>query len=335
MPDLDLDTLLAPLSSEAVCGVDLEYDAGFQALQTAAAGKPERQYGATVFPAEPPDWPALREQALALAGRTRDLRVAVWLTRSGARLDGFEGAVQGLQLLRGLLERYWDEVHPKLDSSDNNDPTARLSALTPLTRNEGLADLRSAGLTRARGSVTVRALELAFGRAEALAGESVPTQAGVLPAVAAAQAQFAGLAASMQGGLDAVQGIAKLLEAKLGAAQWLDLSPLVMLLQGVAAAGRRAQGDTSSGSADDPGGPLPANGSAVHSGAIHSREDAICMLERVCEWLEVNEPSNPAPLLIQRAQRLMKKNFIDIIRDLVPEGLSQIEKLAGPGRERE
>ena len=39
--------------------------------------------------------------------------------------------------------------------------------------------------------------------------------------------------------------------------------------------------------------------------------------------------TNPAPLLIRRSQRLMSKNFIDIIRDLVPDGLNQIEKLAG------
>ena len=69
------------------------------------------------------------------------------------------------------------------------------------------------------------------------------------------------------------------------------------------------------------------------SGAIESREDAIRMLQRVSDWIERNEPSNPAPLLIQRAQRLMKKNFLEIIRDLMPDGLGQIEKLAGPGRE--
>jgi len=53
-------------------------------------------------------------------------------------------------------------------------------------------------------------------------------------------------------------------------------------------------------------------------------------LERACEWIERNEPTNPAPLLIRRSQRLMTKNFIDIIRDLAPESLTQIEKLAGP-----
>ena len=49
----------------------------------------------------------------------------------------------------------------------------------------------------------------------------------------------------------------------------------------------------------------------------------------MCEWIEHNEPSNPAPLLIRRAQRLMSKSFIDIIRDLAPGGVDEIEKLAG------
>ena len=335
MSDLDIESLLAPLPGDSPCGGNLEYDPGFQALQEAAAGKPERQYGATVIAAEPPDWAAVREQALVLATRTRDLRLAVWLIRSAAHTDGLVGAVKGLQLLRGLLERYWDHVHPVLDPGDGNDPTARLNALAALHHEVGLADLRSAGLTSARGAVTVRDIELAFGRAEALPAEPVPTEAGLTPAVAAAQAQSRELTASMTSGLDHVQAIATLLVARLGAAQAPDLSPLVKLLRCVAQAARRVQGET----------PVEANESASitgsgvrsaaagHAGSVQSREDAIRMLQQVCEWIERNEPSSPAPLLIQRAQRLMTKNFMEIIRDLVPQGLGQIETLAGPGRE--
>ena len=64
------------------------YDPAFIEMEQAGAGKPERQYGDKVYPAEPAEWPVVRERALALAGRTRDLRVAVWLTRSAARLEG-------------------------------------------------------------------------------------------------------------------------------------------------------------------------------------------------------------------------------------------------------
>ena len=337
MPELDIESLLAPLAGDAPCGVNLEYDPAFQTLQEAASGKPERQYGSTIIAPEPPDWPAVREQALALAARTRDLRVAVWLARGAARVDGLAGAVQGLQLLRGLLERYWETVHPRLDPEDGNDPTARLNALSALSHDDGLADLRAAGLTRARGAVTVRDIELAFGRVEALPGESAPTEAGVTPAVAAAQAQSPALAAAMAGGLEAALGIAKLLETQLGAAQAPDLAPLTKLLRCVALAGRRAQGapatDLDAASNVEPGAGAAASVAARSSGAIQSREDAIRALQRVSEWIERNEPSNPAPLLIQRAQRLMKKNFLEIIRDLVPEGLGQIEKLAGLGRE--
>ncbi len=335
MPELDIESLLAPLAGDPPCGVNLEYDPAFQTLQEAASGKPERQYGSTIIAPEPPDWPAVREQALALAARTRDLRVAVWLARGAARVDGLAGAVQGLQLLRGLLERYWETVHPRLDPEDGNDPTARLNALSALSHDDGLADLRAAGLTRARGAVTVRDIELAFGRVEALPGESAPTEAGVTPAVAAAQAQSPALVAAMAGGLEAALGIAKLLETQLGAAQAPDLAPLTKLLRCVALAGRRAQGEPAT-DLDAAGNAEPGAGANVAArpvGAIQSREDAIRALQRVSEWIERNEPSNPAPLLIQRAQRLMKKNFLEIIRDLVPEGLGQIEKLAGLGRE--
>ena len=335
MPELDIESLLAPLAGDAPCGVNLEYDPAFQRLQEAAAGKPERQYGATIIPAESPDWVAVREQALALAARTRDLRVAVWLVRGAARVDGLVGAVQGLQLLRGLLERYWEPVHPVLEPDEGKDPTVRLNILAPLSHDVGLADLRAAALTRGRGAVTVRDLELAFGRAEALAGETVPTEAGITPAVVEAQAQTPELAMAMAGGLDAVQGIARLLETQLGAAQAPDLAPLAKLMQCVALAGRRALGEPPT-ALDSDGNAEPGAGAKVaarFTGAIESREDALRALEHASEWIERNEPSNPAPLLIRRAQRLMSKNFMEIIRDLVPEGLGQIEKLAGTGVE--
>ena len=338
MPVLDLDSLLAPLAGDAPCGADLEYDPASAALQEAAAGKPERQYD-KVYPAEPPDWVAVREHALALAARTRDLRVAVWLIRSAARVDGFEGVAQGLALLRGLIERYWDEVHPQLDPSDGNDPTTRINVLSQLVHDDVMRDLRAAGLSSARGAVTLRELELAYGRADPLPGESVPTEAGITPAVAALQAKSPALATAMSGALASVHAIGKLLDERLGAARSPDLSAVAKLLQCVASAGSAAQGGepAAAGAAGNPAalGMLGGLGMAAPASvnAIQSREDAIRVLGRVCEWIERNEPSHPAPLLIQRAQRLMQKNFMEIIRDLVPDGLGQIEKLAGPGRE--
>lgn len=57
------------------------------------------------------------------------------------------------------------------------------------------------------------------------------------------------------------------------------------------------------------------------------------MLEKVCDYLERNEPTNPAPLLIRRAKRLMTKNFVEILKDLAPDSVAQVEKIAGLDKE--
>ncbi len=69
-------------------------------------------------------------------------------------------------------------------------------------------------------------------------------------------------------------------------------------------------------------------------GEIRTREDAVRMLDRVCSYLERQEPSNPAPLFIRRAQRLMTKSFLEIVKDLMPDSLSNLEKLAGEAVEK-
>ena len=90
---LPVDELLAPLSDEAPCGANLEYDAAFVALQDALRGRAEQQYGGALFAAVEPDWREVHEQAFALARRTRDLRIAVLLARAEARQHGLRGYV--------------------------------------------------------------------------------------------------------------------------------------------------------------------------------------------------------------------------------------------------
>lgn len=63
--------------------------------------------------------------------------------------------------------------------------------------------------------------------------------------------------------------------------------------------------------------------------ALGSRQDALLALESVCRYLERTEPGHPAPLLLRRAQRLMHMNFREIVRDMVPAALPQLDALAG------
>ena len=81
--------------------------------------------------------------------------------------------------------------------------------------------------------------------------------------------------------------------------------------------------------ADGPS-PAPAADGApaadrARSATSARREDALRALDRVCDFLGRSEPTNPAPLLIRRAQRLMTMPFMDIIRELAPDSTSRVE----------
>ena len=75
MSSIDLTSFLSAVSDAEPAGPNLEDDASFAELVTAAKGKPEQQFGETVIPGEEPDWRQVKSLAVALLGKTRDLRV--------------------------------------------------------------------------------------------------------------------------------------------------------------------------------------------------------------------------------------------------------------------
>lgn len=334
---LDVDTLLTPVAEGEPCGPDLEYDSAFLALEEAARGKAEQQFGDTIIPAEEPDWRKVNSLSGELMVRTKDVRVAVHLLRSSTRLQGLGAAADGLRLMHGMLTQFWDNVHPMLDADDDNDPTMRLNALAPLVDGGGfLADVRKSTIVSGRGGLTGRDLELAAGKVQPFSGETVTPPAGVAQALRDAEAQQPGVLEALSGMADTVAAIDALVTEK-ATISGPEFRPLRLLLQTISDAAKQAlaSANATDAAAADVGGDASATGGAAHmavvttAGVLRNRDDAVQALEKVCEWIELNEPSNPAPLLIRRAQRLMSKSFMDIIRDLVPDGVDHVAKLAG------
>ena len=62
---------------------------------------------------------------------------------------------------------------------------------------------------------------------------------------------------------------------------------------------------------------------------INSREDVIRVLDKICQYYQRFEPSSPIPMLLQRSKRLVSADFMDIVRDLAPDALAQVENLRG------
>jgi len=336
-----LDRLLAPVSDSSPCGDDLEYDLAFIELQNAATGKPEQQFGDTVIPGEEPEWRAVLAQATALLERTKDLRVAALLMRSATRLGGLASFVSTGRWLNTLLQRHWEGIHPLLDADDDNDPTMRVNALQALADTGMLvADLREAVVANVPGlgPLRVKDIELALGAAPGRGDGAGLTQEQVSRGLSEVLSQRPDALDAALVCASVVSELQQTVNERCGRGDLLDLSPLrrpahvVQQLCKTLQAEAVGDGGGVSAQADAPTdgvAVVAAPGVAAMNRGIASRDDAIRTLDRVIEFLEKNEPSNPAPLLIQRAKRLIGASFMDIMADLAPDAVSGVEHISG------
>lgn len=319
---------------EPPCGEDLEYDNAFLNLTQAAAGKPETQFAE----AEPPDWRSVRSAAEDLFSRTRDLRVAMYWARAMLAMEGAQSLPDSLRLIHGLLDRFWDGLYPL---PDDGDAYARVNALNDMCSGDGLlGSLRQSLIisNRAIGELRGRDVELALGRIEPREDESPPGRDQVEQMLRDAVVESPALANFAQQSIARLGSINDLMQERVGYGSAPDLQALIDLLtavQGlmprpVAAYDDSATFDSDSSFAGDTGSDAPASrrGSGLGD-RIDTREDALRAIDMVCEYLERNEPTSPAQLLLRRAQRLVNKNFLELVRELAPESLNEVARIMG------
>lgn len=340
---LDIEKLAAPLDEENPCGEnldDLVFDPEFAELDRLAQGKAEKVMGDEVIPAEEPDWRAVREKSLALFDRVRSLRVAVFLTKASCAREGIPGMVQGLALIRSLLERYWDEVEPLIDDGD---ATERLHTLGEIASEQGLLrQIRQSVLVSspAIGRFTVRDYLIATDKLKPADEEEAATLTSINQALMDCELEDL---QQMIANIDEAVETAGFIETQFNqnvASQYLvDLDPFTKLFAEIRPAlqevlGRRgvvvegagagAQGEESGAAAPEPA-----------AGEIRSREDVVRMLDRITEYYNRNEPSSPVPLLVQRAKRLVSADFMAIIKDIASDGAQQADLLLGGGNKED
>jgi type VI secretion system protein ImpA len=65
------------------------------------------------------------------------------------------------------------------------------------------------------------------------------------------------------------------------------------------------------------------------SGQITTNQDVHKALDMIITYYEQNEPSSPVPLLLKRAKRLVGKTFVDIIRNISPDAMTQVKMVSG------
>ncbi|MFL6635610.1 MAG: type VI secretion system protein TssA [Massilia sp.] len=342
MSIVDVDVLLEDLEEAAPCGPNLEYDPAFMELEQSALGKPEVQYGDTIVPAAPPEWKQVKKQALELLGRTRDLRVAMPLVRALLALHAMPGFADGVRLLERLVDERWDRVHPELDPDDDNDPTLRINSLAQLTDSTTiLRELRETAFVMlpGLGPLTLRVLEQAHGEAPVPDGQAALAPASIEAALADVSDEAMGVATgAVNGALDSIVSLESALARHVGSTQSLNLTPLTRQLRRMAdllasraqAAPEAAASDADGDAAAGQGGGTAVPRAVGITGDVTSRADVIRMIDKILAYYQRYEPSSPVPMLLERAKRLAPMSFMEVMENLAPDSMQQLNVIRGP-----
>lgn len=333
---MNIDALLAPVSSEKPCGENLEYDADYMAMSQASEGKAEQQFGDTIIPAEPADWNKVEKLATSLLTRTKDLRVMLALTHAWTHMKGLPGYANGLKLIQQALLLYWEPLYPLLEEYGERDPFYRINALAALGDKSTLtAALRQAPLLRTTADqISLRdACALLDGSKSEIADYP-----GGRPRLndELARGDQPGIEAILQIS-ERLQTIRETLTEQLGESGLPEMEQLQKMVNLVAQSCQAtdltslvpgANDDAAPSSSAAPAAPMRAQ-TDWRSSEITSRAEAQLMLEKVKHYFSRYEPSHPAPLMIDRVQRVIELDFMEIIRDLAPDGVHQLENIFG------
>ncbi|MEM7022256.1 MAG: type VI secretion system protein TssA [Pseudomonadota bacterium] len=351
---MDIASLVEPIAEEAPAGQDPAlHDGVYQALQQTIKGRVEYKVVGDdeVRVYHPPEWKTVYDEALDCASRTRDLRVCIMLMRAAASSEGPAGLSAGIELLRETITRFWDDLHPALDT-DSDDPSEqvfrRVTALNELADRSGLLrDLQDMPILEARGigSFGLRAINLAQGKESPNPAEDVP-EAGLIQGALNSDSGIEERRAIIAKARQELDNLSQALGERL-AGDAPDLAPLGRKLDEMAT----ALGGTNA--AAPQGGAAPSAASATTGGngaapaqaatpmqapapaapeELNSREQVLASLDKILDYYARCEPASPIPLLIKRIKRLVPMDFLGLMEDLAPSAVKQIKEIGGIGK---
>jgi type VI secretion system protein ImpA len=345
----EIEPLLVPIAADAPSGASLRYDPVFLQLRQSReeddASLPMREWER---PLKKADWRALANQCAGLlSSRSKDLQLAAWLCEAWTRQHRMDGFMAGVKVLNGLVDQYWDSVHPQIEDGDVD---ARVASFVWMNENLSL-------LLRLHVPVATladrRPSWINLAQWEQLAAGVVPEQQGQgddppldrEQLIAAIDTRgllwLDDLSRCVQEALQDWDALSRKLDDKL-ALEAPSLGKVSDTLRRM----QRACVSLMNGRNPHPAAP-PAPAAAVQpedtqeqpmtdshtmahtpvqpageplpSGPITSREDAYRLLEAAAEFLQRTEPHSPTPYLVKRAVSWGQMSLADLMQEIVRE----------------
>ncbi|HEX4808054.1 MAG TPA: type VI secretion system protein TssA [Bryobacteraceae bacterium] len=115
----DLEPFLEPIPGDNPCGQYLNYAPVYDKIKEARRMEDTGPMGAWEREAKTADFKLVIKLAEeALRKNTKDLQIAAWLLEAWINRDRLPGLLSGLQLLKRLLETFWDHIYPEAEDGD-------------------------------------------------------------------------------------------------------------------------------------------------------------------------------------------------------------------------
>jgi type VI secretion system protein ImpA len=255
---------------------------------------------------QPFRWSFVEELARPLAELAPDLRVGVWLLRSGLACRGLDGLVEGMSRLADWIERPADQVHPIADGSEHPREFHAL-VLSWLVTPQFAHAFLSAPLRPAHS--------LNLG---SLAGLEDSNAIRL-------DDSFDGLVSELRAAREAGRRIDRVLTVEIpdayqGMGSFLEV--LELAIQRL-----------------DPPADAPADGAKVSTDSAPNpeipvlpgtRHDVDRMLKQLINYFRTCEPSHPAPIFLMRVQRMLGCSFEELMDELYQDSQQLVARLERP-----
>src|ERR1019366_1392513 len=113
------DDLLNPIPGDSPSGTNRRYAPIYDKIKEARRQEDDAPQGEWQRERKVADYKQVIKMAGdTLAAQSKDLQLGAWLTEAFLHQEGYSGLQQGLGLLRGLIENFWDTMYPEIEDGD-------------------------------------------------------------------------------------------------------------------------------------------------------------------------------------------------------------------------
>lgn len=341
-----VNQLLNPINSAQPCGEDLSFSRDLDAIAEARRFDDSTlDQGEWETELKEADWGFVVERCAKLIElKSKDLRLAVWLTEASAKINHFAGLGDGYLLLAGLCDQFWDGLYPLPDEDGQEQRignlnwllsrSARLVREIPLTEGKG-----TAFSTNDFDTARMRATNPEKAAAESGRPEVAPKLADLDAARRkSSRAFFEKLLADSQHCQRALNQLEKSVDERLGiegpgfSAAKESLDGVIRTLSRFAQdAGVHRQALSANDSTQNAESNNSLSSSSKMTGTIQNRAQALEQLRLVADFFRRTEPHSPVAYLADKAASWGEMSLHAWLNTVIKDPVSRahVEELLG------